>query len=221
MTVIIIEDDRDFALNVAKKVRKAWYKTEVFNSIKEFKDSKILKPSLYVIDIWLWDWNWFELVKWLRLEKKSTTPILIMSCYDSVRDKVLWLDIWADDYLPKPFSPDELLARIRSLLRRPGWLINNTILTHRDIKLNLVTKDVFLWTDKIHLPHKEKQILEIFLTNKWEIISKWRLIDWVWPDYELIWVSDNTINATLSKLKKKLWWSFILETKINEGYILK
>lgn len=220
MTIVIVEDDKGFALNIAKKIKRSWYKTEVFNNVKDFKNKKLSNISLYIIDVWLPDWNWFELVKYLRLEKKVISPILIMSCYSSVRDKVLGLDIWADDYIAKPFSPDELIARIRALLRRPANVVNNTILRYNNIKLNLVTKEVFLDWELLHLPKKEKHILELLLSNKWEVISKSRLIDVVWSEDETMWVSDNTINATLSKLRHKLWDSFLLKTKVNEWYIL-
>jgi len=219
MNIVIVEDNKLFASNISKKINRSWYNTFVFNSCQNFINSNVFMPNLYIIDVWLPDWTGLDIVRFLRNEKKSSVPILIMSCLGTVRDKVSWLNFWADDYIIKPFSPDEFIARIKALLRRPIKM-NNNILKYNKIKFDTATKDILLSWEKLHLPNKEKLILELFILNKGELVTKSRLIDVVWHN-EVVSVSDNTINATLSKLRKKLWGSFNLDTHINEGYILK
>jgi len=220
MNIAVVEDDKILSSNISKKIIRSWYNIETFNSVMDFKDNNRLSSNLYIIDIWLPDWSWLDIVKYLRYKKNISAPILIMSCLWTVQDKVLWLDFWADDYIIKPFSPDEFIARIRALLRRSLKINDNINIKHNDIIYNILDKEVFLKWKILHLPHKEKAILELFLLNKWEVITKSRLIDVVWCD-GIIWVSDNTINATLSKLRRKLWESFLIKTNINEWYILK
>jgi len=220
MNIVVLEDNKLFASNISKKIMRSGYKTFIFNSCKDFINSNVLIPNLYIIDVWLPDWTWLDIVKYLRNDKNISVPILIMSCLGTVRDKVLWLNVWADDYIIKPFSPDEFIARIKALLRRPLEIDNNTILKHNKIRFDIVTKDVVLNWRRVHIPNKEKLILELFILNIWEVITRSRLIDVVWHNCS-VFVSDNTINATLSKLRKKLWNSFNLNTHINEGYILK
>jgi len=220
MNITIVEDDDILSSNISKKISRSWYKTEVFSSVLDFKANNLLLSNLYIIDIWLPDWSWLDIVKYLRNKKNISAPILIMSCLWTVQDKVLWLNFGADDYIIKPFSPDEFIARIRALLRRSLKISSNINLKHNNISYNILDKEVFLDWIILHLPNKEKLILELFLLNRWEIITKSRLIDVVWCD-DFVWVSENTINATLSKLRKKLWKSFLLRTCINEGYILK
>ncbi len=220
MNITIIEDDIMLASSISQKIIRSWYNTNIFNSIGDFKNNSLFTSNLYIIDVWLPDWTWLDIVQYLRIIKKISVPILIMSCLWSVRDKVLWLDFWADDYIIKPFSPDEFIARIRALLRRSLKINNSPKLYHDNIIFNLINKQITLKWKNIHLPNKEKLILKFFLLNKWEIIIKNRLIDVVWHN-DFASVSDNTINATLSKLRKKLGKSFLLETHVNEGYILK
>lgn len=222
MHVIIIEDDEIFAANIAKKLEKNLYTTMVFNDAKSFYKLKPdHEPDLYIIDINLKNESWFDIIKYLREKVKSYTPIIIMSWYDDTENKIYWLDIWADDYVSKPLSPDELLARIRSVIRRHYKMVNNSTIEYWDIVFDLKTKKVCILDEELRLPKKENQILELFLQHKWKLISKEILIKTIWWSYQLLWVSDNTINATLSKLRKKLWNDFALRTRVNEWYILE
>jgi DNA-binding response OmpR family regulator len=98
---------------------------------------------------------------------------------------------------------------------------NSQILRYKNISFNTESKKVMTWKKSVYLTNKETQIAYLFMSNKWKMLSKTDLIDFVWWDYELISVTDNTINSTLSKVRKKLWKSFKLMTKINEWYILE
>lgn len=221
MNISIIEDEKILASRMAKKLEKNLYNTKVYNSIWEFNQNwHLFLTDLYIVDLWLWDWSWFDVIKWLR-EKSSNSPIIIISWYNDSEKKVYWLDIWADDYISKPFSPEELLARIRNLIKRTYNLSYNNTIIYKNIKFDLLWKMVYMWDSLIDLTRKEKQIIELFLLNIWKIITKTRLINYVWWDYDEFNVSDNTINSTISKVRKKLWDEFKLKTKINEWYILE
>lgn len=221
MNISIIEDEKILASRMAKKLEKNLYNTKVYNSIWEFNQNwHLFLTDLYIVDLWLWDWSWFDVIKWLR-EKSSNSPIIIISWYNDSEKKVYWLDIWADDYISKPFSPEELLARIRNLIKRTYNLSYNNTIIYKNIKFDLLWKMVYMWDSLIDLTRKEKQIIELFLLNIWKIITKTRLINYVWWDYDEFNVSDNTINSTISKVRRKLWDEFKLKTKINEWYILE
>lgn len=221
MNISIIEDEKILASRMAKKLEKHLYNTKVFNSISEFNEYwHLFLADLYIIDLSLWDWSWFDLIKSLR-KKNLNSPIIIISGYNDSEKKVYWLDIWADDYISKPFSPEELLARIRNIIKRTYKLDSASSINYKNIKFDLLSKTVYNWESLINLRRKEKQIIELFLLNIWKLITKTKLLNYVWWKYDISHISDNTINSTLSELRKKLWKDFNLKTKVNEGYILE
>jgi len=222
MNIAIIEDDKVFASKIAKKLERNKYTTSVFNSSKSFYESKKdIEPDLYLMDLQLNDDTWFNIINHIRNNNKEYTPIIIMSWYNDTESKVYWLDLWADDYITKPVPPEELLARIRSVLRRHNKIESTSSIKNKELTFDLTNKKVTIRWEEIRLPKKENQILEYFLANKWKIISKETLIKKVWWANEFLYITENTINATMSKLRKRLWNNFNLKTKIGQWYILE
>lgn len=222
MKITIIEDDIVLAENLAKKLQKNGNYISIFRSKNEFYNNLSKNSDLFIIDLNLWEKNdWYEIIKWLRINKRISSPIIITSWYSSIEKKIYWLDLWADDYLTKPYSFSELEARIRSITRRE-LKIRENIINYRDIKFDIKTKTFISWIDKdIMLTKKDLKIIEILLINKNKIVEKDRLINHVWWDYDRFWVKDNTVNVTLYNLRNKLWNKFNLVTIIWEWYILK
>lgn len=222
MHIVLIEDDKFFASRISKKLEKNLYKTKVFNDVKTFyKDKSCFDTDLFILDLNLGWESWFEIIKFIRENKKNNIPIIILSWYSNVDYKVYWLDLWADDYIQKPVIPDELLARIRSVMRRKTGDLDSSIIEYGNIIFDLKTRNVFVSWNQIFLVKKENQILELFLLNKWKLITKEEIIKKVWWSQDCMFITDNTINSTISKLRKKLWSSFNLITRVNEGYILE
>ncbi len=215
----MVDDEKIFASQIAKKLIKSWYDMDVLHLVWDLKKLEVYDYDLYMLDISLTDGSWFDMIKFLRDTKKIQAPIMIISGYSHVNHKVKWLDLWADDYLSKPFLPEELEARIRALIRRKSGVTSTSIIKHKSIKFNLATRDVFKWKKLIEMTKKEKHILEFFLFNKGRLIPKHELIKQVWW-CEVDEVTENTINVTISKVRRKLWSDFNMETKINQWYIL-
>ena len=219
MKVAIIEDDISLSLNIAKKLKRSWYDCIVSNSIEEFKSSVLDDADLFIIDIWLWDASWFEIVKWLREDKNNSCPILIMSWYSDIDNKLKWFKLWIDDYISKPVIPEELVARVSALFRR--WsTIKKAKVKYNNLTFDFNLREVILWDDKVLLTRKELQIVEFFLLNKWRIITKAELVKSVWWTVDLFDVTYNTINVTICKMRKKLWEQFNLNTVSWIWYIL-
>ena len=220
MNITIIEDDEMLVKHLSKKIKKSWYNINSFNSFTQFMNFSDKKSDFFLIDIWLWDWSWLDIIKYLREEKESDAWIIITSSYDTPENKIYWLDIWADDYLAKPFTPEELIARIRAVIRRKQKSSVNSKIEYNNISIELNTRKVYKNNEHIKLTPKEKQLLEYFIINKWNLIKKNDLIISVWWSYDNSKVSDNTINVTISKVKKKLFPDFKLSTLVWEWYIL-
>ena len=222
MNISIIDDEKILADKTCKKLEKHWYSVNVFHSCDDFFNKYISNSDLYIIDLGLWDGSWFDIITWLRNEKKSISPIIITSAYADSEKKIYWLDLWADDYMTKPFIPEELLARVKAQLRRNNWAMKNVeLLTYENITFETENLIVKVGTKIIPLTSKEIQLIHFFLTHVWKLIPKNKIIYSVWNSSDFSSVSDNTINVTVSKIRKKLWKRFKLKTKVNEWYILE
>ena len=125
----------------------------------------------------------------------------MLTARTTIGDKVRGLDVGADDYLSKPFSFDELLARVRALLRRPKEHGGNTLKTG-SLRLDIVAKSIDYKGKPVHLTAKEFQLLEYLLRHKGEVVSKDQLLDHVWVDEER--VQHNTIETFIANLRKKI-----------------
>jgi two-component system OmpR family response regulator len=175
------------------------------------------KPDLIVLDVMLPDLNGFEVCQRLR-EAGSTTPVIFLTAADSVGDKVRGLVIGGDDYLAKPFSGEELIARIRAKLRRVGKAPEIQPLRIHDVALDddshTVTKDGV----PIDLSPTEFRLLRFLMSNAGTVLSRWQILDHVWSySYE----GDSTIvESFISQLRKKIDTSppSIIRTVRGIGY---
>ena len=135
-------------------------------------------------------------------KRKISTPVILLTAKGSVEDRILGLDLGADDYLPKPFAPEELLARLRAITRRNSELINDNILEFADIKLNLSTYEMESNDTNITLTQKEFDILKYFMQRPKLVVSKDDLITKLWGfDAD---IDHNNIEVYISFLRKKL-----------------
>lgn len=148
--------------------------------------------------------------------KGEQAPILMLTARTTIGDRVEGLDAGADDYLPKPFSFDELLARVRALLRRPKEHGGN-ILESGMLVLDVVSKTVAVKGEAVHLTAKEFQLLEYLLRHKGEVVSKDQLLDHVWDDEER--VQHNTVETFIANVRKKVGsGDSIIQTVRGYGY---
>ena len=155
--------------------------------------------------------------KWRQDNHQS--PILLLTARGTIGDKVGGLDAGADDYLSKPFSFDELLARVRALLRRPKQHSGNVI-TAGSLSLDVISKSVKADNKDIHITAKEFQLLEYLMRHSGEVLSKERLLSHVWADEDR--VQHNTVETFIAHLRKKLGKSgTIIDTVRGYGYIVR
>ncbi|HZK20069.1 MAG TPA: response regulator transcription factor [Treponemataceae bacterium] len=221
MKILIVEDEVNLAIALKELLEKKKYFVDAVNdglAGLQYAQSGIY--DLIILDIMLPKKNGIQVLKTLR-EKKMTTPILMLSAKDEVENKVTGLDCGADDYVTKPFSTEELLARIRALLRRKGEIIESYVSYGN---LNLDFKKNTLETDenKVKLHLKEFQIFELLISNPEQIISKDRIIEKVWgSDSD---VEFNNVEVYISFLRKKMQFlnaSVCIQTARGVGYSLE
>ena len=185
-------------------------------AIKQLKQH----PDLIILDVMLPKLNGFELLKELR-QHNIVTPVLFLTAKDEISDKVHGLDLGADDYLTKPFATEELLARVRALLRRQGEVVTDDCLKFEDSQLNLSTHELWCQEKKVQLGLKEFNILSCLMNHGNQIVTKELLIEKVWG-YDAD-VDYNNVEVYISFLRKKLQFiksSVCIKTVRGVGYCL-
>lgn len=218
--ILIVEDDKWIAESLKLYLENSNFEVfmcydwlEAVHSINKFK------PELVILDINLPWKNWIDICK--EISWKEDLSIIMLTARSSELDKITWLEIWADDYIAKPFSPRELLARIHTILRRSWKQINideSNILSFKDIKLDLDKKIVFIDNKEISLTWNEFDLLKKIIEANWKLVSRDILMTEVmWYDN---YVYDRTIDTHIKNLRKKIWgWDIILTVR-GEWYRL-
>ncbi len=221
MHISIVDDEKILVERIMKKLIHHGYAVSGYFGYEDFMKHSTHQSQLYIIDISLRDGTGFDIVEHLRIRLKSKAPILIVSGY-SDSDKIIYgLNLGADDFLVKPIIPEVLIARIQAVLRRPVQYLESQTVRYQGIVFDRISKKTLLDKEVVSLNTKERLILETFLIHKGKMISRERLVSEVWGSDRLIDISDSTINATLSNLKKKLKGKFLPKTLYNVGYVLE
>lgn len=222
MKIAIIEDEKLLSANMSKKLKSKGFTVKIFDDIESFNNFNNKNFDIYIIDILLTDWIWFSVLENIRNKEENKSVVILISWLNKEENKIYWLNTWADDFLIKPFSPDELIARINAITRRISNNMNyKEDITYKDIIYKYSNNKIFKNNLEILLQWKEKDIVEFFIRNKWKIIKKIDLINSVWGEYEESFISDNNINVSICNVRKKLWKEFELETIHTKWYLLK
>jgi len=218
--VLVVEDDAEIADVLRRSLRQEGYEVKTSADGVEALDMATgFVPDLVVLDLGLPRLDGVEVCRRLRAE--GDVPILMLTARAETEDRVSGLDSGADDYLVKPFERQELLARIRALLRRrpPRGAASLEV---GDLKLNPDTREVKRGGRELELTNREFELLEYLMRNERLVVSRERLLDDVWG-YDPT-AATNTIDVFISNLRRKLeagGEARLLHTKRGAGYVLK
>lgn len=217
MKILIVEDEVKLARSLEKGLSGEGYVADVAHD----SDAALSLAASGSYDLILLDWmipgkqDGPGLIKTWRAAHEQA-PILLLTARATIGDRVQGLDAGADDYLTKPFSFDELLARSRALLRRPKAHGGN-VLESNGLKVDVVSKVVTVEERPVHLTAKEFQLVEYLLRHKGEVISKDQLLDHVWEDEDR--VQHNTVETFIANVRKKIGHGdSIIQTVRGYGY---
>jgi len=215
MRVLIVEDEVRLAEALGQIMLEHKYAVDmVYNGEDGLNYALSGQYDVIMLDVMLPKRNGFEVVRELR-KQKNATPVLLLTAKDEITDKVLGLDCGADDYMTKPFAPEELLARIRAISRRQGDVVLEEM-TFADLRLNLSTYDLQRGEKSVHLGFKEFEVLKILMANPKAVVPKEDLLTRVWGMESH--AEDNNVEAYISFLRKKF---FFLGSKVAIGTIRK
>ena len=222
MKLLLVEDEKQLSEALSQILINNKYSVDaVYDGENGLEYALTGIYDVIILDIMLPKLNGLEILRKLRKENIST-PVLLLTAKDSVDDKVTGLDLGADDYLPKPFDPKELLARLRAISRRKEEVINDNLLSFGDINLNLSNYDLSCKDSTITLTQREFEILNYFMQRPKNIVSKDDLITKLWGfDSDIEY---NNIEVYISFLRKKLTFinsSVKITTIRRAGYKLE
>ncbi len=222
MRILVIEDDEKIGSFIRKGLREAGLVVDLATDGRE--GLNLFLDNLYdaaVVDIMLPSMDGLTVIETIR-GHGITTPVLILSAKRSVDDRIRGLQKGGDDYLVKPFSFAELLARIQALIRRDSRAIDSHSLSAADLHMDLLSREVTRGGQRIELPAKEFSLLEYLLRNQGRIVSKTAILENVY-DYSFD-PQTNVVDVLICRLRNKIDKDFspkLIHTVRGMGYVLK
>lgn len=202
MNILIIEDEYSLADAVAETLKNEKFNVSIKTNGEEGEDEALTgNYDLILLDVMLPGKNGFQILKYLRQEKIKT-PIIMLTAKSEIDDKLNGLENGADDYVTKPFSTRELVARIKAVLKRSNNIEDTNYLEFGDLKLDLKNAKLKCKSNEIHISGKELELLEQLLLNKNQILSRETLLERAWG-YE----SDaeyNNVEVYITFIRRKL-----------------
>ena len=221
MHILVVEDDRKVASFISKGLTEEGYVVDVAVDGEEGSlKASVGEYDIIVLDVMLPERSGYELARELRREG-STTPVIMLTARDSTEDIVRGLDAGADDYLTKPFSFDELLARIRALLRREG-VDRTQVLRYQDLEIDHRRHRARRGNRVLDLTPKEFQLLEHFLLHPEQVITRTELLEKVWElEFD---PESNVVDVHVGNLRRKLTLDgepHMIDTVRGVGYRLE
>ena len=203
MKILLVEDNQSLSDNIRVYLSKEGTICETALNYQDALDKLIsFEYDIVVLDIMLPDGNGLDLLKFMK-ENRNESGILIISAKDALDDKVLGLDLGADDYLTKPFHLPELNSRIKALFRRRSFDGNNLIEFNK-IKINPDTHEVLIHDKPISLTRKEYELLLFFLANKNRVLTRQSIAEHLWGDSADLLDSFDFVYQHIKNLRKKI-----------------
>ena len=222
MRVLIVEDERKVAQFLKKGFQSEAFAVDIAPDGSE--GLRLAMSNTYdaiVLDVMLPKMSGLEVLEELR-RQRITTPILILTARSDVEDRVKGLNSGADDYLPKPFSFSEVLARVRAIMRRTSADVRGSVLEMGDVRMDLLNRSVARGTKPITLTNKEFELLEYLLRNKGRVLSRVTLTEHIWDmDFD---TETNVVDVLVNRLRRKLEDGFatkVILTIRGVGYVMK
>src|SRR5215212_9604546 len=217
--ILLVEDDRSIAGFVEPELEHLGFTVRcAYDGVTGLKEAQAFEPALVVLDIMLPGLDGVGILTRLR-QGGSRVPVIMLTARDTTLDKVHSLDHGADDYLTKPFDIEELLARIRALLRRAE---GDEILRVADLEVNTSTREVRRADREIELTAREYELLEFMARNPRRVLSRGFLLSRVWD--EEFGLTTNLVDVYVSYLRKKVdapGEMNLIRTVRGVGYVLK
>ena len=220
--ILIVDDEEDLCEILQYNLGNAGFQTEVALSAEEAMKRQLNNFDLILLDVMMGPMSGFKMADKLRNEMNINVPIVFLTAKDTENDILTGFSLGADDYIPKPFSINELMARVKAVLKRSHSerFKIQPVLKFGDIQLDTARKRFIVNDEKVELTKKEYEILKLLLENQGKVFSRTDLLSTIWGDDVI--VSERTVDVNITRLRNKLGvYSQCLKNKTGYGYFFE
>jgi two-component system alkaline phosphatase synthesis response regulator PhoP len=217
--ILIVDDEEDLCEILQYNLTNEGFKTEVAHSAEEALKRPLAQFDLILLDVMMGPMSGFRFADKLRKELNLTTPVIFLTAKDTENDILTGFSLGADDYIQKPFSVNELTARVKAVLKRVHKESAKfvPVIKFREIELDTVRKRLIINDEKVELTKKEYEILKTLLDNQGRVFSRDDLLNLIWGKDVI--VSERTIDVNITRLRSKLGdYGQYLKNKTGYGY---
>lgn len=220
--ILIVDDEEDLCEILQYNLENSGFHTDVAHSSEEALKKPLYEYDLVLLDVMMSAMSGFRFAEKLRKEFKISVPIIFLTAKDTENDVLTGFSLGADDYVAKPFSINELTARVKAVLKRSEseYSKNDEILKFGDIELDNVKKRVMIETEKIDLTKKEFDILKLLLENMGKVFSRDDILHRIWGGKVI--VTDRTVDVNIARIRSKIGkYGPNLKNKTGYGYFFE
>ena len=219
--ILVVDDEEDLCEILKFNLENEGYLVDTANSAEEALKLDIGAYSLLLLDVMMGEISGFKMANMIKKNKKTAhIPIIFITAKDTENDTVTGFNLGADDYISKPFSLREVIARIKAVLRRTATIETEQVperIIHESLVLDITKKKVSIEDKEISLTKKEFEILFLLLQNKGRVFSREDILGKIWSDE--VYVLDRTIDVNITRLRKKIGiYGKKIVTRLGYGY---
>lgn len=219
--ILVVDDEEDLCEILKFNLENEGYEVDTANSAEEALKMDISSYNLLLLDVMMGEISGFKMANILKKEKKTAAvPIIFITAKDTENDTVTGFNLGADDYISKPFSLREVVARVKAVLRRTATVETEKApeqITYQTLVIDITKKKVSIDGEEIALTKKEFEILFLLLQNKGRVFSREDILSRIWSDE--VYVLDRTIDVNITRLRKKIGvYGKRIVTRLGYGY---
>lgn len=219
--ILVVDDEEDLCEILKFNLENEGYEVNTANSAEEALKMEISSYDLLLLDVMMGEISGFKMANILKKDKKTATvPIIFITAKDTENDTVTGFNLGADDYISKPFSLREVIARVKAVLRRTATNGNERLseqISYQSLVIDITKKKVSIDGTEISLTKKEFEILCLLLQNKDRVFSREDMLSRIWSDE--VYVLDRTIDVNITRLRKKIGaYGKRIVTRLGYGY---
>jgi two-component system alkaline phosphatase synthesis response regulator PhoP len=220
--ILIVDDEEDLCEILQYNLNNEGYQTEIAHSAEEALKRTICNFDLILLDVMMGPMSGFKLADKIRKELKLDVPVIFLTAKDTENDLLTGFSLGADDYMSKPFSVNELIARVKAVLKRSyaDKVLNKSILQFNGIDLDSVHKRLIINDERVDLTKKEYEILKTLLENQGKVFSREDLLMRIWGQDVI--VTERTVDVNIARIRTKLGqFGSSLKNKTGYGYFFE
>ena len=219
--ILVVDDEEDLCEILKFNLENEGYEVDTANSAEEALKLDICSYQLILLDVMMGEISGFKMANMLKKDKKTEkVPIIFITAKDTENDTVTGFNLGADDYISKPFSLREVIARVKAVLRRTAAAETERVperLTYQTLVIDITKKKVSIDEEEVPLTKKEFEILLLLVQNKGRVFSREDILARIWSDE--VYVLDRTIDVNITRLRKKIGiYGKCIVTRLGYGY---